>query len=165
MKRTIILATILAIFLIGCSDTPYYDKPTESAGVPTEETCVPTEILSMFFDESVIVDGITIGSWPYIKTEWDKIEDEFTVDITELDLWKETKVVDTNQIAVDVGKAIIAELHSRGRYSEHELAGAYLSIEDHVWYYLYIRPFTYGNYLWVGIDGNDGSLLGAYRTN
>lgn len=162
MKKVILLAICLVILLSGCNNIPQYSEPTEAISVPTEDTSIA---YSEPLPGSVLVDGIDVSEIEYVKTQWDKIEDGFRVDITELDLWNETNAVDTNHAAVATGKAIIDELHSKDRYPEHDLIWVYHSIEDHAWYYLYRRPWVYGDYLWVGIDGNDGSLLGAYTTH
>ena len=162
MGKIILIVTCLAILLLGCSDTLHPITPTEEVSISTEDTSIA---YSEPLPESVLVDGIDVSEIQYVKTEWDKIEEGYRVDVTELDLWNETNAVDTNHAAVATGKAIIEELHSKDRYPEHNLIWVCHSIEDHAWYYLYRRPWVYGDYLWVGIDGNDGNLLGAYTTH
>ena len=160
LKNVFLSVVFLSILLFGCSNAPRSSESADTSGASSQNI-----IESVSFDDPVVIDDILIWEHQYIETEWDQIEEGWRVDISELDFWGDTNAISSNQDAVAVGKAIITELHNRGKFSEHQFVSLHHSLDDDVWYLMLGRPNTYGDYIWVGINGSDGCLLGAYTTH
>ena len=160
MRNIFLSVVFLSILLLGCSNTQHLSESVDVSGADNQSI-----IESESFGESVVVGDILIREHQHIETKWDQIEEGWRVDISELDFWDDTNAISSNQDAVAVGKAIITELHNRGKFFDHQFVSLDHSLDDDVWYLLLRRPNTYGDYIWVGIRGSDGCLLGAYSTH
>ena len=144
MRR--ILSLILYMFLlVGCSNVANRNN----------------------ISENDIMEDVYITEIEWCSIAWNQIQ--FPIDLGE-DVMKGVASIDTNQMAVDVGKNIIEELHRNGKLSEYTLISVTHSTEDNMWCFEYSmdqRNMDLGSLidcggLYVAVDGNTGTLVKAW---
>ena len=141
----LILLLLSLLWLVGCNIDSSTDNSTKND----------------------ILENVYIKEIDRIDTEFDTVQHLF--DLSE-DVLKEIVPIDTNQVALDIGKKIIEEIHAEGKLFEYTLVSIAHSKEDNLWRFEYSIDQQNSNVdnlidcgcLYVVIDGNQGALIKSW---